>query len=111
SKFLGRNTVFFTIIGTLSVSLFLSVFQINPFDIHLQQDMFLVSLFAGVFIGVGLGIVFRYGGTTGGVDIIARIVHKYIGWSMGRTKLLFDFLGFAISTFHFLALARVTFTM
>ena len=48
---------------------------------------FLFLLFAGVFVGVGLGIIFRYGGTTGGVDIIARLVHKYYGWSMGKTML------------------------
>ena len=52
--------------------------------------MVLVALFAGLFIGVGLGIIFRYGGTTGGVDIIARLGHKYLGWSMGKTMFLFD---------------------
>lgn len=56
----------------------------------LQNDMTLAALFAGSFIGVGLGIIFRYGGTTGGVDIIARLVNKYVGWGMGRTMFLFD---------------------
>jgi uncharacterized membrane-anchored protein YitT (DUF2179 family) len=110
-KFLGRNTFIYTIIGTLSVSLFLSLFQINPFEIHLEQDMFLVSLFAGVFIGVGLGIVFRYGGTTGGVDIIARIVHKYVGWSMGKTMFMFDFLVIATSIFTILELSQGMYTL
>ena len=44
--------------------------------------MTLAALFAGAFIGIGLGIIFKYGGTTGGVDIIARLAHKYVGWSM-----------------------------
>src|SRR5699024_4371519 len=64
-KFLGRNTFYYTIIGTVSVSVFLGIFQINPFPTYLQSDMTLAALFAGVFIGVGLGIIFRYGGTTG----------------------------------------------
>ena len=51
----------------------------------------------GVFIGIGLGIIFRYGGTTGGVDIIARLAHKYIGWSMGKTMFLFDALVILVS--------------
>ncbi|WP_339214897.1 YitT family protein [Ornithinibacillus sp. FSL M8-0202] len=110
-KFLGRNTLFYTIIGTLSVSLFLSIFQYYEYEIHLEQDMFLVALFAGVFIGVGLGIVFRYGGTTGGVDIIARIVHKYIGWSMGKTMFIFDFVVIVTSIFTILELDQGMYTL
>ncbi|MUK87284.1 DUF2179 domain-containing protein [Ornithinibacillus sp. L9] len=110
-KFLGRNTFIYTIIGTLAVSLFLSIFQINPFPTYLQSDMTLASLFAGVFIGVGLGIVFRYGGTTGGVDIIARIVHKYVGWSMGKTMFLFDFVVIATSVFTILELVEGMYTL
>lgn len=110
-KFLGRNTFLYTVIGTLSVSLFLSLFQLNPYRIHLENDMLLVALFAGVFIGVGLGIVFRYGGTTGGVDIIARIVHKYVGWSMGKTMFMFDFVVIATSVFTILQLRQGMYTL
>lgn len=110
-KFLGRSTFFYTIIGTVAVSVFLRVFQIYQFSIHLENDMTLVALFAGVFIGVGLGIIFRYGGTTGGVDIIARIVNKYVGWSMGRTMFLFDFLVIATSVFVILDLVQGMYTL
>ncbi len=89
-KLLGRKVFLYTLIGTISVSVFLKIFQIYEITIYLKDDLFLASLFAGVFVGVGLGIIFRYGGTTGGVDIIARLVHKYIGWSMGKTMFLFD---------------------
>ena len=89
-KLLGKKVFVYTVIGTFAVSIFLKVFMIYQIDIHLKDDMFLVSLFAGLFIGIGLGIIFRYGGTTGGVDIIARLAHKYIGWSMGKTMFLFD---------------------
>lgn len=110
-KFLGRNTFLYTIIGTFSVSVFLSIFQQIPFEIHLKDDMLLAALFAGVFIGIGLGIVFRYGGTTGGVDIIARIVHKYIGWSMGKTMFMFDFIVIATSIFTILELSQGMYTL
>lgn len=110
-KFLGRNSFIYTIIGTISVSLFLKVFQIKYFTLGLQSDMTLVALFAGVFIGVGLGIIFRYGGTTGGVDIIARIVHKYIGWSMGKTMFLFDFIVITTSVFAILELVEGMYTL
>ena len=77
-----------------SVSVFLKVFQVFEIQLGLKDDLFLVSLFAGVFVGIGLGIIFRYGGTTGGVDIIARLVFKYKGWSMGKTMFIFDALLF-----------------
>ena len=56
----------------------------------LGDDLILVALFAGVFIGGGLGIIFRYGGTTGGVDIIAQFAKKLFGMHMGRTMFMFD---------------------
>ncbi|MBO0586566.1 YitT family protein [Sporosarcina sp. E16_8] len=96
-KLLGKKVFVYTVIGTVAVSVFLKVFMIYQIDIHLKDDMFLVALFAGVFIGIGLGIIFRYGGTTGGVDIIARLAHKYIGWSMGKTMFLFDALVILVS--------------
>ncbi len=96
-KLLGKRVFVYTVIGTVAVSVFLKIFMIYQIDIHLKDDMFLVALFAGVFIGIGLGIIFRYGGTTGGVDIIARLAHKYIGWSMGKTMFLFDALVILVS--------------
>lgn len=89
-RLLGRKVFLYTLIGTVGVSVFLKIFQTYEVQIGLQNDLFLASLFAGVFVGVGLGIIFRYGGTTGGVDILARVVHKYVGWSMGKTMFLFD---------------------
>jgi uncharacterized membrane-anchored protein YitT (DUF2179 family) len=89
-KLLGRKSFIYTIIGTVSVSVFLKIFQIYEFQMGLQDDKLLAALYAGVFVGIGLGIVFRFGGTTGGVDIIARLANKYIGWSMGKTMFTFD---------------------
>lgn len=110
-KYLGRTTFFYTIIGTFAVSIFLKVFQINPFPTYLQSDMTLAALFAGLFVGVGLGIIFRFGGTTGGSDIIARIVNKYVGWSMGKTMFLIDFLVIATSIFTILELVEGMYTL
>lgn len=110
-KFLGRNSFLYTIIGTVSVSFFLKVFQWKTFAFDLGQDMTLVALLAGVFIGIGLGIIFRYGGTTGGVDIIARIVYQHIGWSMGKTMFLFDLVVITTSIFAILELVEGMYTL
>ncbi|MBP1933417.1 YitT family protein [Ammoniphilus resinae] len=96
-KVLGRNALFYTILGTLSLSFFLSLF--GHYRLPLE-DSLLASLYAGVCLGVGLGIVFRFGGTTGGTDIIARILNKYKGWSIGRTMFLSDVIVITISLFY-----------
>lgn len=96
-RLLGKTTLVYTIIGTVSVSIFLAIFQANPIPILLTDDLLLAALFAGVSIGIGLGIVFRFGGTTGGVDIIARLIYKYFGWSMGRTMFMFDAVVITVS--------------
>ena len=87
-KVLGRITFVYTIIGIVSLSLFLWLF--DSFRLNLGDDLVLAALYAGVCAGIGLGIVFRYGGTTGGVDIIARLAKKYFGFTIGRTLFTFD---------------------
>ena len=77
----------------------------------LKEDLTLASLFAGVFIGIGLGTIFRFGGTTGGVDIIARLVHKYAGVSMGKTMFIFDFFVIALSLITYLNYREAMYTL
>jgi uncharacterized membrane-anchored protein YitT (DUF2179 family) len=110
-KFLGRTPFIYTLLGTISLSVFLWIFQRFSIEMPLQDDLFLAALFAGVFIGVGLGIIFRYGGTTGGVDIIARLTQKYIGWSMGKTMFLFDAIVITLSLIFYLSYKEAMYTL
>ncbi|WP_062104819.1 YitT family protein [Bacillus niameyensis] len=110
-KLLGKRTFIYTIIGTVAVSLFLFIFQKINFNIPLNNDLFLAALFAGVFIGVGLGITFRFGGTTGGSDIIARLLLKYKGISMGKTMFIFDAVVITISFLTYLDHIQAMYTL
>ncbi|MFY0757835.1 YitT family protein [Metabacillus dongyingensis] len=110
-KLLGRTTFLYTLIGTVALSVFLWLFQRFQINMPLKDDLTLAALFAGVFIGVGLGIIFRYGGTTGGVDIIARLVHKYKGVSMGKTMFMFDFVVIALSLVTYLSYKEAMYTL
>lgn len=94
-KVFGKRTFYYTLIGTTAVSVFLEVTKGwgRPND-----DVLLASLYTGVLVGIGLGLIFRTGGTTGGVDIIARLINKYFGWSIGKTMFLFDFIVILAST-------------
>ncbi|MCL6459021.1 MAG: YitT family protein [Gorillibacterium sp.] len=91
----GTRSMVWTLAGIVSLSMFLWVFELMidvgwliPFAS--PNDYLLVTLYAGLSIGGGLGIVFRTGGTTGGVDIIARLLNRWKGWSMGQTILFMD---------------------
>lgn len=110
-KLLGRLAIMYTIIGTFAVSVFLWLFQHYQVEMPLNDDLTLAALFAGVFIGIGLGIIFRFGGTTGGVDIIARLANKYIGWSMGKTMFLFDACVITISLITYLSYKEAMYTL
>lgn len=48
------------------------------------------ALFGGITVGLGLGIVFRGGASTGGTDLAAQIITKYTGFSLGTSVLLLD---------------------
>lgn len=110
-RLFSRREFIYTIIGTVAVSVFLRIFQYYEISLNLQNDLLLASLFAGVFVGVGLGIIFRCGGTTGGVDIIARLAHKYLGWSMGRTMFMFDAFVITVSWITFLDARSMMYTL
>ncbi|MGU3460639.1 YitT family protein [Bacillus sp. D48C] len=113
-RLLGRTTFLYTLIGTFNVSLFLWIFQryeVLNLHLNLQNDMTLAALFAGAFIGIGLGIIFKYGGTTGGVDIIARLAHKYVGWSMGKTMFMFDAVVIVVSILTYLSYREGMYTL
>lgn len=110
-RLLGRKQFVYTLIGTFAVSIFLKIAQFYEIQMNLQNDLFLASLFAGVFVGVGLGIIFRCGGTTGGVDIIARLVQKFFGWSMGKTMFTFDAFVLIASLLTFLDARSMMYTL
>ncbi|EMG29147.1 hypothetical protein X560_0110 [Listeria fleischmannii 1991] len=109
-RLLGFRTFLYSGIGTISLSLFLWIFQRVPIVLDLSSDLLLVALFAGSFTGVGLGLVFRYGGTTGGSDIIAKLLHFKKGISMGRTLFIFDALVLTASL-SYLDVRQVMYTL
>jgi uncharacterized membrane-anchored protein YitT (DUF2179 family) len=106
-KVMGRTGFLYALIGAISFSVFLFAFQSASMPL---PDPLLASLYAGAFVGLGLGIVFRYGGITDGVDVIARLFQKSFGWSFGRTIFLTDGLVLAASLFY-LDLQRAMYTM
>ena len=72
----------------LKIPLFVSYSQILIND--LQGDIFLNALYGAIISGIGYGLVYRARGTSGGSDILARILNKWRGISMTQSYLMVD---------------------
>lgn len=88
-KMLGANFGVKTIFGVTVGALLLSVLQMT-IKVAVVEDKFMSTIIGGALAGVGLGIVFTQGGSTGGTDIIAMIINKYRNISPGRVIMLCD---------------------
>ena len=93
---LGKKFAASTVIGTFAYPFFLGVFQNIEVLQHLVEDPLLAAICAGVLDGIGLGIVIRIGGSTGGIDIPAIILNHKFGWKTGTVMSVFDILIFLI---------------
>ena len=91
--FLGKNFLLKTLFATFVLSVFLKVFTSfsEPLD-----DILLAAIFGGAINGIAIGIVFYAGGSTGGMDIVAKIVNKYTGIPISRILLATDFIVLSI---------------
>lgn len=82
-KAFGAKTLF----ATVGLSFFL---KYVPYEI-VTKDLLLSAVFGGVIMGIGLGIVFKFGGTTGGTDLAGSILNKFFpGLSIATFMMLID---------------------
>jgi uncharacterized membrane-anchored protein YitT (DUF2179 family) len=65
----------------------------------LHNDFLFLILIGAVLLGVGLGIIFKFKGTTAGSDIVAAIMQKKYGWKPGQAIMLTDFFVIALAGF------------
>ncbi|MBL0389163.1 YitT family protein [Tumebacillus sp. ITR2] len=85
----GREFALKTLYGILALTIWLQVLE--PLKDHpLTTDTLLASIYGGLLLGAGLGIVFRGRATTGGTDLAARLVQKYTGITAGTLLLVID---------------------
>lgn len=96
---MGKRFLWRTLVATVLFSALIDLFKLEP----LTHDPMMAAIFGGALLGLGVAIILRGGATTGGTDMLARMVHKFFsGLSVGAFLFLFDFLvvltaGFTIS--------------
>ncbi|SCC38946.1 YitT family protein [Bacillus mycoides] len=106
-KFLNKITTIYTIIAVVTNSLFLHLTE----GWYITSDEMLVNaIFGGIFIGCGIGLIIRVGGTTAGTTILARMTHKYLGWSISYGLLFFDLI-VAFSSYFIIGAEKLMLTI
>ena len=88
----GFKTIYCIAVSTLAMGLVsrLGVLHCVPDGFFYIQERVLIPIVAGVFEAVGIGLVLRYGGSTGGTDIVALMVNKYWPVSLSMAFLVAD---------------------
>lgn len=89
-KFLDKKTMLYTFYGVAMLSFWIGFFENHHIVIDLAGDRFLAAVFGGLIGGAGLAIVFLFGGSTGGVDILAIIANKLYKIPIGRSIQIID---------------------
>jgi uncharacterized membrane-anchored protein YitT (DUF2179 family) len=102
-KQFGSRTAFAFSLVSIGYEFFDQVLNLQP----ATNDPLLSAVFGGIVLGIGLGIVFRAKGTTGGSDILGQVIHKFSNISIGIGILIVDFfvISFAGLAFHDVTLA------
>lgn len=87
-KQIGKTFVFSTLFAVIVMSIGTKLLHhIKPFT----EEPLLASIFGGILMGIGVGLVIRYGGSTDGIEISAVILSNRIPFSVGEAVMFFNF--------------------
>lgn len=78
---IGRTFCISTLFSVVSLAYWVAYFHPIP---ELTHDFFLAATFGGVLVGIGVGLIIRYGGSLDGTEIVAIILDKKSGFSVGE---------------------------
>ena len=93
---LGKRFAATIALGTFAFPFFMGIFEQMTSLHHLVNEPMLAAICAGVLDGVGLGLVLRLGGSTGGIDVPAMIMNRKLGWKIPTVMTAIDITIFII---------------
>lgn len=89
--FIGREFGAYTIYASVILSLFLRIFEVFiPITSPISDDLFINLIFGILLQGVGVGLVINTGASTGGTDVLGKIIEKYTRLSFGTSLAIID---------------------
>lgn len=87
---LGKKIFFKSIYGSILFPLVLFLLEQFVPHIDIQNDLLLGSVFGGALVGIGFGLMLKYGGTSGGTDIPVKILYRKFNVPISTSVYLFD---------------------
>lgn len=86
-KQIGKTFVWSTLFSITALAIGVTVLHPIP---GITQDVLLASVFGGITLGIGVGLIIRYGGSLDGTEIVAIILDKRTGFSIGEIVMFFN---------------------
>jgi uncharacterized membrane-anchored protein YitT (DUF2179 family) len=97
-KQIGKTFALSTLLGIAVLSVTTTLLHNVPV---FTEDLLLATVFGGIVLGVGVGIVIRYGGSLDGTEIMAILINKRIPFSVGEIIMFFNVFIFITAGFVF----------
>ena len=110
-KFLGLDFILTAAVASVSLAGFYRLWEsFPPMLPDLTPWPLAAALLGGVFVGIGVGIIVRRGGSSGGDDALALVIHQLTGWKLARSYLFTDLvvLGASLS---YIPARRIAFSL
>jgi uncharacterized membrane-anchored protein YitT (DUF2179 family) len=86
-KQIGKTFALSTLFAVAVLSVGVSLLRPVP---GLTKDVLLATVFGGIILGIGVGLIIRYGGSLDGTEIVAIILDKRSGFSIGEIIMFFN---------------------
>ena len=110
-RYLGGQFIKISVISTLSVSLFYDFWELFPPMLpDLSAYPLAAAVLGGIFVGVGVGLIVRQGGSSGGDDALALTISHVTHWRLSRAYLFTDLVVLVLSL-SYIPLQRIFFSL
>lgn len=97
-KQIGKTFAFTTLYGVAVMSITTTLLHPIP---GFTDDLLLVTVFGGIILGIGVGMVIRFGGSLDGTEILALLLNKKLPFSVGEIIMIFNIVIFSSAGFVF----------
>lgn len=110
-KALGGKFLLWSAVSTTFVALFFKLWESMPYALpDMTAQPLLAALLGAVFVGVGVGLIVRMGGSSGGDDALALSIAKWTRWPLSRAYLITD-LTVLLLSLSYIPVSRIVYSL
>lgn len=110
-KFFGKDFLKISAVATICLTFWLRVWELLPYRFaDLSGRPILAAIAGGLCVGVGVGLIVRQGGSSGGDDVIALAISQITGCRISRAYLVTD-LSVLILSLTYISLGRIIYSL